>query len=83
MKFFVPYADQVQSEEIWAEVRAALGEIGLRTTERRIQALALGNGRREHILAVGMSVPDSDEPVLLILEASDMDIFYRAQLKRD
>ncbi len=43
--------------------------------ERRIQALSLRNGGSEHILAVGMNGPDDDEPVLLILESSDMNIF--------
>jgi hypothetical protein len=76
MEFFVPYLDASRSEQLWAEVRAALGEIGLPTTERRIQALTLGNGRTGHVLAVGMSVPDSDEPILLILEADGIDIYY-------
>ena len=76
MNFYVPYSDGRQSEEVWHEVREALHEIGLPTTERRIQALSLANGRTEHILAVGMPVPDCDEPVLLILEASGIDIFY-------
>ncbi|HEX9933053.1 MAG TPA: hypothetical protein VGB08_09450 [Allosphingosinicella sp.] len=76
MKFFVPYSDESESEQVWGEVRAKLGRLGLPTGERRVQALALGDGRREHILAVGMSLPDCDEPVLLILEASGIDLFY-------
>lgn len=73
MKFFVPYHDAAESERIWAAVRAALREIGYPTTERRIQALSLG--AREHILAVGMTVP-AGEALLLILEASGGGTFY-------
>ncbi|HEX8363989.1 MAG TPA: hypothetical protein VF603_01740 [Allosphingosinicella sp.] len=76
MKFFVPYLDESKGEQLWSEVRAVLGEIGLPTTERRIQALTLGNGRSGHVLAVGMSVSDCDEPILLILEADGIDIYY-------
>ena len=74
MNFFVPYLDDRQSEQLWRDARATLRTLGLPTTERRIQGLALG--AKGHILAVGMSLPDCGEPVLLILEARSIDIFY-------
>jgi|GEM_PF-2669631 len=76
MKFFVPYSNQSDGEALWAEVRDTLREIGMPTTERRIQALSLGHDARERILAVGMSFREADDPILLILEASDSGIFY-------
>lgn len=76
MRFFIPYTDSRKAERLWAEVRAALLDQGLPTTARRIQALTLSDGRSEHVLAVGMSPPDTDEPILVILEASNHDIFY-------
>lgn len=76
MKFFIPYTDRRKAEPLWAEVRQALREAGLPTTARRIQALTLANARSEHVLAVGMSTPDSEEPILMILEASDAGVYY-------
>ncbi|MEA3035751.1 MAG: hypothetical protein QOH04_1516 [Sphingomonadales bacterium] len=76
MKFFIPYVESREADRLWHEVRRALGEIGLATTERRVQALALASGRGEHILAVGMAPPDSEEPILMILEADGIDLFY-------
>lgn len=76
MRFFIPYVESREADRLWREVRRALGEIGLATTERRVQALALASGAGEHILAVGMAPPDSEEPILMILEADGIDLFY-------
>ena len=75
MKFFIPYVESREADRLWRGVRRALGELGLATTERRVQALALASGRSEHILAVGMAPPDSEEPILMILEADGIDLF--------
>ena len=76
MKFFIPYVEGREAEALWNRVRAVLSELSLPTTDRRIQALILGDGRGEHVLAVGMSTPDCDEPILMILEAEGLGIFY-------
>jgi hypothetical protein len=76
MRFFIPYADNREADRLWSEVRAALLDQGFPTTARRIQALMLGSGDSQIVLAVGMSLPDTEEPILIILEASNHDIYY-------
>lgn len=76
MKFFVPYAhDRAQAEHVWAAVRLWLSDIGLPTTRRRIRGLALEIDGVDHKLAIGENTPDGDF-VMVILEASDLDLFY-------
>ncbi len=76
MKFFVPGASEcLDPEWIWAATRAGLLDLGLPTTRRRIQALALGP-RGKHRLEVGGEIPDGGGPVFVILEASNVDVFY-------
>jgi hypothetical protein len=76
MKFVVPYAEgRAEAEQVWAGVRLWLSELGLATTRRRIEALALRIGDRDHKLAVGRKTPDG-ELVMAILESSDLDLFY-------
>lgn len=75
MKFFVPCADDAaQAEAAWAGVRAHLFDLGLPTTRRRIHALSLHPSLRQRV-EVGRDTPDG-EPVLIILEASNLDVFY-------
>lgn len=75
MKFLIPRAaSRAQAEEIWGLLRALLFDIGLPTTRRRIQALALGRAGDWTFLEVDMETPDGD-PVLAIFEASNADLF--------
>ena len=77
MKFFVPYAaDEAHAEAIWAEARADLFDLGFPTTRRRIWALSLDVRRPGHLLHIGREVPDDYGPALIILEASNLNIFY-------
>lgn len=76
MKFFVPAFDEPDAERVWAGTRQWLSELGLATTRRRIRALACEIAGKDHFVAVGCETPDSDEPVLVILESSDLGIFY-------
>lgn len=75
MKFFVPAFDESDAERIWAGTRHWLSELGLATTRRRIRALACEIGGNDHFVAVGCETPYDDEPVLVILESSDLGIF--------
>ena len=75
MNFHVPYAAHAdEAEMVWSEVRADLLELGLPTTRRRIVALSL-HPDIEDLVAVGEDTPDG-ELVMVILEASNLDIFY-------
>ena len=77
MKFFVPYAaDDAHAEQIWNDARADLFDLGLPTTKRRIWALALDSREPGHLLHVGREIPDDYGPAMLILEASNADVFY-------
>jgi hypothetical protein len=77
MRFFVPFAaDGAHAERIWSDARAALDELGLRTTGRRIWALSLDVRRPDFLLHIGREVPDDYGPALIIFEASDLDVFY-------
>jgi len=77
MKFFVPYAaDDAHAEQIWTDSRSDLLDLGLPTTERRIWALSLDVRRSNMLLHIGREVPDDYGPAMLILEASDADLFY-------
>ena len=60
---------------MWAGVRAHLLDIGLPTTRRRIHAFRFDRRRDIPLLEVGGEPPDG-EPVLIILEASNLPIFY-------
>jgi hypothetical protein len=76
VKFFVPYAEgRAQAEQVWAGVRLWLSDLGLDTTRRRIEALALRVGDSDHKVAVGRDTPDG-ELVMAIFEASDLGVFY-------
>ena len=77
MKFFVPFAvDDDHAEQIWSDSRSGLFDLGLPTTTRRIWALALDARRSDWLLHIGREVPDEYGPAMLILEASDLEIFY-------
>jgi len=77
VKFFVPCAhDEAEAERILAAVRLYLAELGLPTTRRRIRALGMTIEDKEHFLAVGGETPDGEDFVMVILEASNFDIFY-------
>lgn len=77
MKFFVPGArDEAQTERIWAGVRRWLAQLGLATTRRRIRALAYEIDGKDHFLAVGGETPDGEDFAMVILESSDLDIYY-------
>lgn len=76
VKFFVPFIDDDdEAEIIWTGLRERLFDVGIPTTRRRIGALSLDDRKPDWRLEVGDEAPDSLEPVLVILEASDMDIF--------
>lgn len=77
MKFFVPFAvDDDHAEQIWSDSRADLFDLGLPTTRRRLWALSLDVRRSDWLLHVGREVPDEYGPAMLILEASNLEIFY-------
>ena len=77
MKFFVPGScPELDPEWIWAATRAALLDLGLPTTRRRNQALRIGPRSDEHLVEVGMKLPDDAGPVIVILEAPADDLFY-------
>jgi hypothetical protein len=77
MKFFLPCArDEDEAERIWAGVRMYLAGLGLPTTRRRIRALAMTIDGRDHYLAVGGETPDGEDFVMVLLEASNLDIYY-------
>lgn len=76
MKFFMPLTDSDEDAEwIRETVRGELADLGMPTTDRRIWALLLHPECR-HLVEVGLNTPASDEPVMLILEASNVDVFY-------
>ena len=75
MKFFVPLTDDAEHAElIWDTARADLFDIGMPTTRRRIRALSFHPGC-ERLLEVGRDTPEDDGPVMVILEASNRDVF--------
>jgi hypothetical protein len=76
MRFFVPAFNEADAERLWAGTRQWLSGLGLATTRRRIRALACAIEGRDHFVAVGGDPPDGDEPVLVILESSNLGIFY-------
>jgi hypothetical protein len=77
MKFFVPYAaDDAHAEQIWSDARAGLFGLGLPTTRRRIWALSLDVRRPHSLLHIGREVPEDEGPAMVILEASDLDVYY-------
>jgi hypothetical protein len=77
MKFFVPFAaDDDHAEQIWADARADLFDLGLPTTKRRIWALALDSRQPHTLLPIGRDVPGEYGPAMLIFEASNVDTFY-------
>ncbi len=77
MRFFVPYAaDDAHAEQIWSDSRSDLFDLGLPTTRRRIWALSLDSARPDCLLHIGREVPDDYGPAMLILEASNLDVYY-------
>lgn len=77
MKFFVPYAaDEAHAEAIWSDARADLADLGLPTTRRRLWALSLDVRRPHSLLHIGREIPDDEGPAMIILEASDCDVYY-------
>jgi hypothetical protein len=77
VKFYVPFTDDgEQAEIIWSGLRERLFDLGLPTTRRRIEALSLDDRRPGWRLEIGDETPDTGEPVLVILEAADIDLFY-------
>jgi hypothetical protein len=77
VKFFVPCAhDEAEAERIWAAVRMYLAGLGLPTTRRRIRALGMTIAGKDHEVAVGGEMPHGDDFVMVILESSNLDIFY-------
>ena len=75
MKFFVTGSgDEADAEHLWATARVHLFELGLPTTRRRIHALSLRPDCPQRVEVSG-DTPDG-ETVLIILEASDADLFY-------
>jgi hypothetical protein len=76
MRFLIPRAEsRAEAGEIWGQLRETLFDIGLPTTRRQIQALALDRDGNWTFLEIGMDTPDEDV-VLAILEASNADLFY-------
>ena len=77
MKFYVPFADDDdQAEIIWSGLRERLLDVGLPTTRRRIRGLSLDDRRPGWRLEIGDDTPDTGELVLVILESSDLDLYY-------
>lgn len=77
MRFFVPWAcDDDHAEQIWSDSRSDLFDLGLPTTKRRIWALSLDIRTPSTLLHIGREVRGEYGPAMLILEASDMDVYY-------
>jgi hypothetical protein len=77
VRFFVPFVEEAAlAEAIWAAARDDLLAHGLPTTRRRIYALSLDDRRPDWLLHVGRETPRDDGPALLILEASDVDLYF-------
>lgn len=77
MKFFVPWAcDDDHAEQIWSDSRSDLFDLGLPTTKRRIWALSLDIRTPSTLLHIGREVPGEYGPAMLILEASNLDVYY-------
>ena len=77
MRFFVPFTeDEEQAEIIWTGLRERLLDVGLPTTRRRIRGLSLDDRRPGWRLEIGDGTPDTGEPVLVILESGDLDLYY-------
>jgi hypothetical protein len=77
VKYFVPLTDDdEQTEMIWPGLRERMFDFGLPTTRRRIEALSLDDRRPGFRLEIGDETPDTGEPVLVILEASDAGLYY-------
>lgn len=68
--------DDEQAEIVWSALRERLSDLGLATTRRRIRALSLDDRRPDWRLEIGDGTPDTGEPVLLILESSDLDLYF-------
>lgn len=90
MSFFVPYAQDLEgSELLWDHAREQLEARSLPTTWRRIRALLLEHKGVTHLIAaVGSDTEvEEDDPVMLILEASDEDrlvyVYTLSQLVED
>lgn len=76
MKFHVPTArNRDESEQIWAGTRQWLSNLGLPTTRRRLAALTLADDDCAHLVQVGAKTPEG-ERIYVILEASNVDVFY-------
>jgi hypothetical protein len=77
VKFFVPFTeDDEQAEAIWSSLRERLSDVGLPTTRRRIHALSLDDRRPGWRLAIGDRTPGTGEPVLVILQANDIGLYF-------
>ena len=77
MKFYVPFTeDEEQAELVWSSLRDRLLDDGIATTRRRIRGLSLDDRRPGWRLEIGDETPDTGEPVLVILESSDLDLYY-------
>jgi hypothetical protein len=77
VRFYVPFTEDVEEAEIvWSGLRERLLDSGLPTTRRRIRGLSLDDRRPGWRLEIGDLTPDTDEPVLVILESSDLDLYF-------
>ena len=77
MRFHIPFTEcDGQAEAIWTGLRERLLDCGLPTTRRRIRALSLDDRRPGWRLEIGDETPDTGEPVLVILESSDLDLYF-------
>jgi hypothetical protein len=77
VKFFIPFAaDDSHAEQIWADARSDLFDLGLPTTRRRIWALALDARRPDLLLHIGREVPDDFGPAMIIFESSNCDVYH-------
>lgn len=77
MKFFMPGFGESDAERVSAGTQQWLSELGLATTRRRIQALACEIDGRDHYIQVGGDLPYAEgDLVMIILESSNLGIFY-------
>lgn len=77
MRFHVPFTEcEEQAEAIWSGLRERLLDVGVPTTRRRIRGLSLDDRRPGWRLEIGDLTPDTHEPVLVILESVELDLYY-------
>lgn len=83
MKFAVPHThSDEQAEQIWANLRSFLTQLGFSTTERRIQKVYFRRNGKDYEAEVGEVFRDLREKAIIILEAACPKLIYLCTTNR-